>query len=180
MSEQELVTQAIADGDTALLAAAARAGASLPSAAARALSTLTVDGIRVEVAAADQVTLAEVDDAYVADPAGEAPPRVLRTTTPLQVLLALLAASRPTRRAPLYPGREVEMHEVIARCRPESVGRTRHLQHGLRRLERLGLCVFSTDERDRTLVRPGPAVLLLTGPWFADDLHDLLDELEVP
>lgn len=176
-SPQELLDSALADRDTSLLAAAARAGAVVPRRARGVLAGLVHDGLDLHEAADDDRLILALSEAVTADPDGDHPPPVMSTPTVRRAMVALLAATRPANPGRPYPGRWATVETVLAVARPTSEPAERHLLGAMRRLSDLGFAVFSDDELS---VRPGPQLVTWDDPWATDELPRLLDRLATP
>lgn len=177
----DAVDAAVGARDARLLAAAARAGVPLPTAARPVLAALADLGLRtVEVTPGGRGALALAPAAGLELSADDEPgPPALGTMRPRRSLVGLLAACRIADAAHPYPGRPATVADVIAALGASGDdGRVRHIKGGLRTLASYGLVELDEDRVDEEAeVRVGPAVAAWVGPWVVEDLPVLLDEL---
>ncbi len=158
----ELLRDTTDRGEVRLLAAAARAGVSLPPRAADRLAGLAELGLRADVARRDgqaTVVLSPADDLRV--PADAVPPPLLAAATTLRrtLVAVLIACTERGERPACWPGRTATVAEVIAAAGVTDDARVRHTKGGLRHLERFGLVELEDDAVAETApVRLGPAV----------------------
>jgi hypothetical protein len=170
----ELIQDAIAAGDVAILTAAARAGVALPISAGPVLAGLQHDGVRTDVADLDEQLVVTLDPSVTADPFGQHQPPVLSTPKHRRALLALLAATRLPGGGPPYPGSWATVADVLTTARPPSERSGRHVLGSLRVLADLGFAVLSDDGE---AVRPGPRLAAWQDEWTRTELPVLLDRV---
>ncbi len=171
---EQLLDTAIAQRDTAVLAAAARAGAKLPKQAQPAVAGLRDDGVQVSAADAHGQCVLSLTDAVTADPEGTHLSPAFETPKLRKAMLALLAGTRDPESPWPYPGRPAATDDVVTLARPGSEPARRHLLGALRTLTELG---FATFDADGTQVRPGPVLASWRDDWTRDELPTLLDRL---
>lgn len=171
---EQFLDIAVTRRDTAVLAAAARAGAELPQQAQPAVAGLRDDGVQVTAADAHGQCVLSLTDAATADPEGTHLPPAFETPKLRKAMLALLAGTRDPDSPWPYPGRPAAIDDVVTLARPRSEPARRHLLGALRTLAGLG---FATFDADGTQVRPGPVLASWRDDWTRDELTALLDRL---
>lgn len=178
-----VLTRAVEQRDTRLLAAAARLGAALPADARPLLAPLADLGLRVvDLVAPDTggrgLGLAPTTG-LLATADLDPPPPLLTSMRPRRSLVGALAACRVPGSDHPYPGRTATVAEVVeALGATGDDGRVRHVKGGLRTLAVHDLVVLVDDRVDHDApVRLGPAVAAWDEPWVREELPALLDAL---
>lgn len=174
MNAPELLTDAIAQGDARLLAAAARVGERIPATAEAVLRTLSDHGLDVTVTDDELVTAVSADLRLAID--GDVEPVALTTTSTRRTMLAaVICCWEPGRRHP-WPGRAATVGQLLA-LTPDNTDIT--TKAALRSLARWRLIDLDTDITldERVQLRLGPLVATWTGRWVEVDLPALVSQI---